>query len=139
GEGIITTLLSEDRPVSTLESGQRGVVVLDRSPFYAESGGQIGDSGYIFSAEGRFRVEDTQKHGAVYLHYGKVVEGKLTLKKPIHAEVDSSRQDIVLNHSATHLLHEALRRVLGEHVTQKGSLVAADRLRFDFSHSKPLT
>jgi alanyl-tRNA synthetase len=138
-EGEITTLLYDDKPVNTLESGQRGVVVLDRTPFYAESGGQVGDVGYLTTEEGRFRVEDTQKHGAVYLHYGRVLEGKLRVKTAARAEVDAARHEIMLNHSATHLLHAALRRVLGEHVTQKGSLVAADRLRFDFSHAKPLT
>ncbi len=139
GEGVITTLLHDDKPVTSLEVNQRGIVVLDRTPFYAESGGQVGDTGYLNGKTGHFRVEDTQKHGAVYLHYGRVVEGRLQTKATVRAEVDSTRQDIVLNHSATHLLHEALRKVLGEHVTQKGSLVAADRLRFDFSHSKPLT
>ena len=139
GEGVITTLLQDDKPVAALEEGQKGIVVLDRTPFYAESGGQVGDTGFLVHPAGRFRVEDTQKHGAVFLHYGRMIEGKLHLKDTLRAEVDKSRQDIVLNHSATHLLHEALRRVLGEHVVQKGSLVAADRLRFDFSHPKPLT
>lgn len=139
GEGRVTTLLFDDKPVNLLETGQRGVVVLDKTPFYAESGGQVGDTGYLRNTEGCFRVEDTQKHGAVFLHYGRVTEGKVKVKATLQAQVDPSRQEIVLNHSATHLLHEALRRVLGEHVVQKGSLVAADRLRFDFSHSKPLT
>lgn len=138
-EGVVTTLLLHEKPVPSLDSNQRGIVVLNRTPFYAESGGQVGDTGYISGHAGKFRVEDTQKHGAVYLHYGRIVEGKLQVKDAVQAEVDSTRQDIVLNHSATHLLHEALRKVLGEHVTQKGSLVAADRLRFDFSHGKPLT
>lgn len=138
-EGIVTTLLQDNRPVSVLEAGQRGAVVLSCTPFYAESGGQVGDTGYLHFAGGHFRVEDTQKHGQAYLHYGRLVEGKLSLRDKVNAEVDSTRLDIMLNHSATHLLHEALRRILGEHVTQKGSLVAADRLRFDFSHSKPLS
>lgn len=139
GEGVITGLLYDHKPVTALESGQGGIIVLDRTPFYAESGGQVGDTGYLQSDKGRFRVEDTQKQGAVYLHYGQLMEGKLSLKDTVRAEVDRSRQEIVLNHSATHLLHAALRQVLGEHVVQKGSLVAADRLRFDFSHAKPLT
>lgn len=138
-EGQVTTLLLDHKPVSQLESGQRGTVVLDRTPFYAESGGQVGDTGYLRFEGGHFRVEDTQKHGQAYLHYGKMIEGKLSLKDKVRAEVDGARHDIMLNHSATHLLHEALRRVLGDHVVQKGSLVAADRLRFDFSHPKPLT
>jgi alanyl-tRNA synthetase len=140
GEGVVTTLLQEDKPVTILEGGQRGAVVLTRTPFYAESGGQVGDTGYLRGADGSsFRVEDTQKHGNVYLHYGRVVAGKLHLKESLHAEVDATRQDTILNHSATHLLHEALRRILGEHVVQRGSLVAPERLRFDFSHPKPLT
>ena len=124
GEGVITTLLEDEKPVAVLENGKRGIVVLDSTPFYAESGGQVGDTGYLRGPNGYFRVEDTQKHGAVYLHYGRLLEGKLQLKDRVRAEVDNTRQDTVLNHSATHLLHEALRRVLGEHVVQKGSLVA---------------
>jgi len=139
GEGVITTLLHEDKPVASLQAGQRGLIVLDRTPFYAESGGQVGDSGFLKSDTGSFRVEDTQKQGLVYLHYGRQTEGSFHIKDQVQATVDPSRQEIILNHSATHLLHEALRRILGEHVVQKGSLVAADRLRFDFSHPKPLT
>lgn len=139
GQGVITTLLWEEKPVTLLEAGQRGIVVLDQTPFYAESGGQVADTGYLYGEHARFRVEDTQKHGRVYLHYGRLLEGQLRIKETVRAEVDASRQDVMLNHSATHLLHEALRQVLGEHVVQKGSLVAADRLRFDFSHPKPLT
>ncbi len=138
-EGEVIALLENEKPVNVLENNQRGIVVLDRTPFYAESGGQVGDSGYIRAKTGLFRVEDTQKHGAVYLHYGKMLEGKVQLKKPVQAEVDHVRHDTMLNHSATHLLHEALRRVLGDHVVQKGSLVSPERLRFDFSHGKPLT
>ncbi|MBS0350191.1 MAG: alanine--tRNA ligase [Proteobacteria bacterium] len=139
GAGVITTLLKDEKPANALDPNQRGVIVLDKTPFYAESGGQVGDSGYIWSEKGKFRVEDTQKHGTVYLHYGRMLAGKLQLKETVQAEVDPTRQDIMLNHSATHLLHQALRKVLGEQVTQKGSLVAADRLRFDFSYAKPLT
>ena len=139
GEGSITALLHDEKPVTSLASGQRGIMVLNRTSFYAESGGQVGDTGHIIGAKGRFRVEDTQKHGSVYLHSGRMVEGHMELQEPVRMEVDTTRQDIVLNHSATHLLHEALRQVLGDHVVQKGSLVAPDRLRFDFSHPKPLT
>ncbi len=138
-EGVITTLLQDYKPVSQLEAGQFGIVVLDRTPFYAESGGQVGDVGYLYADSGSFRVQDTRKKGSVYLHYGEVMKGSLQVEGQVHAEVDESRRDTVLNHSATHLLHEALRRVLGDHVIQKGSLVEAKRLRFDFSHPKALS
>ena len=135
----VLTLLQNNQPMSSLKTGEQGVVVLDQTPFYAESGGQIGDSGYLYFDSGSFRVKDTQKQGNVYLHFGELIQGQLRTKDLVHAEVDAARKAIMLNHSATHLLHEALRRVLGEHVMQKGSLVAAKRLRFDFSHQKPLT
>ena len=139
GESKVTTLLQNNKPVKKLEGTQTGVVVLDRTPFYAESGGQVGDSGYLYFDSGSFRVRDTKKKVKAILHYGEMVKGTLNVEDKVQAEVDPSRQAIVLNHSATHLLHEALRRVLGEHVTQKGSLVEARRLRFDFSNPKPLT
>lgn len=138
-EAKVTTMLQDNKPVAILRTGDKGVVVLDRTPFYAESGGQVGDTGYLYFDDGSFRVKDTQKQGSVCLHVGEMVKGQLRVKDPVRAEVDASRQDVALNHSATHLLHEALRRVLGEHVMQKGSLVEAKRLRFDFSHSKALT
>ncbi len=138
-ESEITALLQDERPVNQLDKGQKGIVALARTPFYAESGGQVGDTGIIYSAEGQFKVEDTQKHGQVYLHYGRVLEGKLRSHNAVRAVVDPARFNTMLNHSATHLLHEALRRILGVHVTQKGSLVAPDHLRFDFAYSKPLT
>ncbi|OGO93811.1 MAG: alanine--tRNA ligase [Coxiella sp. RIFCSPHIGHO2_12_FULL_44_14] len=135
----VTTLLHNKQLIPLLKTGEKGVVVLDQTPFYAESGGQVGDSGYLYFDSGSFRVKDTQKQGSVYLHWGEMVSGQLRVKDVVRAEVDHARQDIMLNHSATHLLHEALRRVLGEHVMQKGSLVEAKRLRFDFSHPKVLT
>lgn len=138
-ESKIIALLHEDKPVSELKAGEKGVVVLDVTPFYAESGGQVGDKGYLYFDDGSFHVKDTQKRGSVYLHIGEIVKGVLHNKMHVNAKVDASRQDIALNHSATHLLHEALRRILGEHILQKGSLVEARRLRFDFSHIKPLT
>lgn len=138
-ESEITALLQDERPVNQLDKGQKGIVTLTRTPFYAESGGQVGDTGIIYSAEGQFKVKDTQKHGQVYLHYGFVLEGKLRLHDAVRAVVDPTRFNTMLNHSATHLLHEALRRILGVHVTQKGSFVAPDHLRFDFACSKPLT
>ena len=138
-EAFVTVLLEANKPVTVLREGTKGVVVLDRTPFYAESGGQVGDQGCLFFQSGSFRVKDTKKQGAVYLHIGKMVKGMLHVKEKVEAKVDSSRFDIMRNHSATHLLHEALRRVLGNHVLQKGSLVEATRLRFDFSHPHPMT
>jgi alanyl-tRNA synthetase len=128
--------------VDALAAGEQGVVVLDRTPFYAESGGQVGDTGVLRGADGaRFDVADTAKlSGAFHGHAGRLSEGRLAVGDRVMAEVDAvRRQATVLNHSATHLLHAALRSVLGEHVTQKGSLVAPDRLRFDFSHFQPIT
>ncbi|NNE61825.1 MAG: alanine--tRNA ligase, partial [Woeseia sp.] len=114
--------------------------VLDKTPFYAESGGQIGDTGTLTTKSARFEVSDTQKSGNANLHAGKVAHGTLKLGERVTAEVDAARRRaIVRNHSATHLMHAALRQVLGDHVTQKGSLVAPDRLRFDFSHYEPVT
>jgi len=138
-EATVTTLLQNNQPISLLKTGEKGIVVLDQTPFYAESGGQVGDSGYLYFETGSFRVKDTKKQGNVHLHFGEVVKGQLRTKERIRAEVDTTREAIMLNHSATHLLHEALRRVLGEHVMQKGSLVEAKRLRFDFSHPRAMT
>jgi alanyl-tRNA synthetase len=142
GDARIIALLRDGQSVEALEAGERGEVLLDRTPFYAESGGQVGDSGELRSlrADARFVVEDTRKRGAAYTHLGRVASGRLERGERVHARVDAERRDAIrLNHSATHLLHAALRRVLGTHVTQKGSLVAPDRLRFDFSHGQPLT
>ena len=137
----ITAVLQDNKLVEHLSVGESAAVILDRSPFYAESGGQIGDSGYLYlTNDGRFRVTNTKPYSNVYLHYGKLIKGKLQNNKPVHAEVDSvAHKAIMLNHSATHLLHEALRRVLGEHVRQRGSLIEVKRLRFDFSHLQALT
>jgi len=138
---VITELFVEGQPVDELAIGQTGVLVLDRTPFYAESGGQVGDTGSLIGKQGRFRVQDTQKQGGqVFVHLGEMTDGVLKVGDSVEAIVDAERrQDIKLNHSATHLMHAALRRVLGEHVTQKGSLVEADRLRFDFSHFEPIS
>ena len=133
----VVALLREGKPVERLAAGEEGVVLLDRSSFYAESGGQVGDIGRLLDARGdAFEVADTLKvAGQFHAHLGRVSAGGLAVGDRVSARVDAERrQDVVLNHSATHLLHAALRSVLGEHVTQKGSLVAADRLRFDFSH-----
>ncbi|WP_110675100.1 alanine--tRNA ligase [Salinicola sp. RZ23] len=124
----------------TLEAGQKGVVVLDRTPFYAESGGQVGDTGYLRGDGARFQVTDTRKQSGHHLHEGVLLEGELSVGQTLTPQVDASlRQATMRNHSATHLLHEALRRTLGDHVQQKGSLVSAERLRFDFSHFEPVT
>jgi len=123
-----------------LESGQRALLVLDRTPFYAESGGQIGDTGALQTASARFQVDDTRKLAGVYhAHDGALVNGALAVGDTVTAAIDVDRREaIVRHHSATHLLHAALREILGAHVQQKGSLVAPDRLRFDFSHHQPL-
>ncbi|WP_181295193.1 alanine--tRNA ligase [Pseudomonas sp. Q2-TVG4-2] len=135
GSGRVLALFKEGMAVQSLSAGEEGVVVLDETPFYAESGGQIGDCGYL-SAEGlRFDVRDTSKAGGAFLHHGILDSGSLRIGTAVAATVDASvRQATALNHSATHLLHAALRQILGEHVTQKGSLVDSQRLRFDFSH-----
>ena len=140
-EAKVIALYREGAQVQELEAGDAGVVVLDRTPFYAESGGQVGDRGELAGQAGTFAVEDTQKLQAeVYGHHGRQRTGVLRVGDPVSAQVDTvSRHRSMWNHSATHLMHEALRRVLGKHVEQKGSLVDAQRTRFDFSHPKPLT
>lgn len=137
----VVALLRDGVPVDQLRVGDEGVVILDRTPFYAESGGQVGDRGELDEAGTRFVVEDTQKFaGQFHGHIGRLTAGTLKRGDRVLGAVDEARRGaIVLNHSATHLLHAALRRLLGEHVTQKGSLVAPERLRFDFSHFSPLT
>jgi alanyl-tRNA synthetase len=127
--------------VDTLEAGSTGVLILDRTPFYAEAGGQVGDTGWITGSDFRFEVEDTVKlAGAFHGHVGRVVEGQAKTGATVTAAVDAERREaIVLHHSATHLLHAALRELLGEHVEQRGSLVAPDHLRFDFSHPRQVT
>ena len=137
----VTALVdSEGNALAALEAGQKGVVVLDRTPFYGESGGQVGDTGYLYVDGGRFQVTDTQKQSGHHLHQGIMVEGSLSVGASVRGEVDASlRTATIRNHSATHLLHKALRMVLGDHVQQKGSLVNAERLRFDFSHFEPMT
>jgi alanyl-tRNA synthetase len=131
----VVALYREGQAVELLAEDERGMVVLDKSPFYAESGGQVGDSGRL-SADGTvFEVQDTKKQGEAFVHLGLVTHGTLKVGDTLRAEVDPSlRRKTAYNHSATHLLHAALRTVLGEHVQQKGSLVSAERLRFDFSH-----
>jgi alanyl-tRNA synthetase len=140
-EGVVAALVRDGKEVAELKEGETGAVVLNQTPFYGESGGQVGDTG-IMSADGlRFRVTDTQKKlGDVFVHVGTVEVGRLKPGAALALEVDHARRTAIRsNHSATHLLHEALRQVLGDHVAQKGSLVAPDRLRFDFAHPKPVS
>ncbi len=136
----IIALVCEGAKVDVLKEGQKGAVILEHTPFYAESGGQVGDKGLFTQKNIEFVVEDTQKEGSSILHLGVLKHGELRLGMSLHAAVDSAaRKAIARNHTATHLLHATLRHLLGTEVVQKGSLVAADRLRFDFSYSKALT
>ena len=139
-EGVVTALVRGGAEVKSLKTGEEGVVVLNQTPFYGEAGGQVGDTGVLEADRVLFRVTDTQKKaGDLLVHVGKVEKGTLEPGKALALRVDRGRRaEIRRNHSATHLLHEALRQVLGDHVAQKGSLVAPDRLRFDFSHPKPI-
>jgi alanyl-tRNA synthetase len=140
GTGRVVALLKQGAQVDTLAAGELGEVVLDRTPFYAEAGGQVGDAGELTGPGVRFVVEDTQKRGAAHSHVGRLEQGSVRVGDTLNAQVNGTRrQATVLNHSATHLLHAALRKVLGTHVQQKGSLVAPDRLRFDFAHFQPVT
>jgi alanyl-tRNA synthetase len=139
-EGRVVALLKGGSPAEELRKGEEGEVVLDRTPFYAEAGGQVGDTGMLTGAGSRFQVQDTIKRGAAHSHLGRVSDGTIRLGDLLRAQVDGERRRAVaLNHTATHLLHAALRQKLGTHVQQKGSLVAPDRLRFDFSHFQPVT
>ncbi|ATP46200.1 alanine--tRNA ligase [Pseudomonas putida] len=135
GQAKVIALYKDGQAVEQLGEGEQGVVILDRTPFYAESGGQVGDSGFLQAGAVRFDVRDTTKTGGAFLHHGVVASGALSVGAEVDAKVDADVQHATsLNHSATHLLHEALRQVLGDHVQQKGSLVDSQRLRFDFSH-----
>jgi alanyl-tRNA synthetase len=141
-EGVVTALLKGGAPVSELKSGDEGQVIVNQTPFYGESGGQVGDTGAMFTKAGaEFAVDDTQKKlGDMHVHFGKLNRGTLKVGDVVDLHVDGVRRTATrANHSATHLLHEALRRVLGTHVTQKGSQVGPDKLRFDFSHPKPMS
>ena len=140
GSATVKALFAGGESVDSLESGTAGAVVLDRTPFYAEAGGQIGDTGTLRGGDALFKVEDTIRFGEAHGHLGVMSEGGLSVGDKVEARVDAERRAaIVLNHTATHLLHAALRSVLGTHVQQRGSLVAPDRLRFDFSHHEPVT
>ena len=135
----VSHILVDNQHVKELTAGTEAVIILDQTPFYAEGGGQIGDRGVLKTANATFEVTNTLKQDSIFLHYGTFQEGKIAVGAAVVAEVDEDRKKIELNHSATHLLHAALRSVLGEHVVQKGSLVTADRLRFDFAHHNPMT
>jgi alanyl-tRNA synthetase len=140
-EGVVAALVRDGHEVAALGKGETGAVVLNQTPFYGESGGQVGDTGLMTAHGVRFRVTNTQKKGGgLFVHIGVVEEGTLKPSVALTLEVDHARRSAIRSHhSATHLLHEALRQVLGDHVAQKGSLVAPDRLRFDFSHPKPMS
>jgi alanyl-tRNA synthetase len=140
GNSTVAAMFVEGNEVDALSAGDKAIVVLEQTPFYAESGGQCGDAGVLKTSAGLFKVEDTQKLGNAIAHHGELVEGVLAKGDEVAATVDAERRAAIsLNHSATHLLHAALRQVLGEHVTQKGSLVKPDNLRFDFSHLEAMT
>lgn len=141
-QSMVVALLRDGEKVGKLTAGETGAVVLQETPFYAESGGQVGDRGWLMNSKGEqvFRVDDTQAQGKAIVHYGEVLIGELTQDQRTHAQVDTQRRNAIrLNHTATHLLHAALKQVIGEHVQQKGSLVDADRARFDFSHTEALS
>jgi alanyl-tRNA synthetase len=139
-EGVVLSLLKENKEVDQLKENDEGMIIVNQTPFYGESGGQVGDTGEIVSNEFKFEVTDVQKKlGDLFVHYGKVVNGSIKLRDSVEMKINVERRDDTrAYHSATHLLHESLRRVLGDHVTQKGSLVEPSRLRFDFSHMKPI-
>ena len=140
-EGIVLSLLKESKEVKELKSNDEGIIITNQTPFYGESGGQVGDIGEIVNGDFRFEVTDVQKKlGDLFVHYGKVLSGSVKIKDNVEMKIDEDRRNNTrAYHSATHLLHESLRRVLGDHVTQKGSLVEPSRLRFDFSHMKPIS
>ena len=140
-ESEITSIVKSDSKTDQLNEGENGIIILNQTPFYGESGGQVGDIGIIMFEHNTFEVNDTTKlFGSFYLHHGKVKKGKFKIGDSVTAKIDSyKRQLIKCNHSSTHLLHASLRKILGNHVSQKGSLVNSEKLRFDFSHNEPIT
>lgn len=140
-EGVVGALVKDGKDADSLKAGESGAIVLNQTPFYAESGGQVGDTGLMIGEGVKFRVTETQKKlGDLFVHLGTVEQGTLKVGTALQLEVDHGRRSSIrAHHSATHLLHEALRQVLGDHIAQRGSLVAPDRLRFDFVHPKPIT
>ncbi len=139
-EGVVLSVLKNNKEVNELKKNDEGMIIVNQTPFYGESGGQVGDTGEIISNDFKFEVTDVQKKlGDLFVHYGKVITGSIKLQDSVELKINIERRDDTrAYHSATHLLHESLRRVLGKHVTQKGSLVEPSRLRFDFSHMKPI-
>ncbi|MCH8176618.1 MAG: alanine--tRNA ligase [Proteobacteria bacterium] len=136
----VVAILQNGESLKILDNGDEAMVILDRTPFYAEAGGQVGDIGTLSLNNTEFQVRDTQKQNNVYLHIGQLAKGQLKVGDSVNAQIDEdNRHAVMLNHSGTHLMHAELRQVLGEHVQQKGSLVDAQKLRFDFSHYQPLT
>ncbi len=140
-EGVIDSLIRDGKEVKSVKTGDKVSLLVNQTPFYGESGGQVGDTGVITSSSGEIQIEDTvRKLGDLIVHLGKVTKGEFNVGETVHLRVDADRRTLLRsNHSATHLLHRALRKRIGAHVTQKGSLVAPDRLRFDYSHHKPLS
>ncbi len=140
-EGAVISLLKDNKEVKELKINDEGMIITNQTPFYGESGGQVGDTGEILTGDFKFEVTDVQKKlGDLFVHYGKVIKGSIKLNDNVEMKINEDRRnDTRAYHSATHLLHESLRRVLGTHVTQKGSLVEPSRLRFDFSHMKPIS
>ncbi len=139
-EGVVIKISKDGKFVDSASTGDEVEVITNQTPFYGESGGQVGDQGYIFNSDCKIKINDTQKKmGDLFVHYGKIEKGSIRIGQNVNLEIDlSKRNNSKAYHSATHLLHESLRRTLGKHVTQKGSLVSPDRLRFDFSHNKPI-
>ena len=139
-EGVIVKISKNDKFVNSASEGDEIEIITNQTPFYGESGGQVGDQGYIFNSDCKIKVKDTQKKmGDLFVHFGKIEKGSISNGQNVNLEIDViKRNNSKAYHSATHLLHESLRRTLGKHVTQKGSLVSPDRLRFDFSHNKPI-
>ncbi len=140
-EGVVLSIIKNNKEVQNISNGEEGIIITNQTPFYGESGGQVGDQGTIVSANSVFEVTDTQKKlGDLFIHHGTLKSGEIKIKDVVEMKIDTERRNnLKAYHSATHLLHESLRRTLGKHVMQKGSLVAPDRLRFDFSHMKPIT
>ena len=140
-QGVVLSIIHDGKEIEILNEDKEGIIITNQTPFYGESGGQIGDTGFLFGSKSQFEVTDTQKKlGDLHIHIGKLIKGSISKGDTLDLKIDSERRsNIRAYHSATHLLNEALRRVLGKHVTQKGSFVGPDRLRFDFSHMKPIS